>query len=99
MSALSASAFVAFLRTRAAVPIRLDALLWLVGATAVRPRNLEDSLANGLAALLAEVLGTQEPDLRRSPQSFEAFRELLRKLCDRNHPEALEIRETLQRSR
>ena len=98
-NAESATYFIRFLQRPAAVDLLLDALVWLDNASDAskitfftdRHHDVQKPLAN----LLEVTWKKHKDDIMRTPVTYQAFKNLLKKLIDLQNLQALEIQKNL----
>ncbi|MCP6761207.1 MAG: hypothetical protein NHB32_21270 [Fischerella sp. CENA71] len=91
--------FVAFLLKPAAEELRIDSLTWLYTASQSNDHFwTEDNIQKNLASLLDVCWRYQESKLRQHNDSFNAFKNLLKKLADFQNTLALEIQQRIASS-
>jgi hypothetical protein len=89
--------FMIFLKQPAAEEILLDGLIWLEQGTNRanqwfwQERNIQDCLVS----LLEQSWRCHEPKIRQRQETFNAFKNLLKKLADFQNPLALEIQQRI----
>ena len=85
--------FASWLARPCAASLRLGALIWFAARVLVanrRPRDVQET-EDSIAALLNVVWTEQQDELRGDAVAFQAFRELLRWLAERQNALGLEL--------